>query len=202
MKNNKNILTKLIVLIIVIALILAFVRINRTEVEYVRSTIDNNKYRVRNLKDKQEAANILANIKINIDKFVAHLNNNSTKAGRKEFKQYINQLTDRIKICQISESEPGSVYTSYSINKGEEIIFCLRSKKDNKLHDINLIMFVCIHELSHVACPEIGHGDLFKKIFVYFLKEANKQQIYKIVDYSKNSEEYCGMILNETPVSN
>ena len=54
------------------------------------------------------------------------------------------------------ESTDDSKFTSYSINKGEEIVFCLRCKKTNQLHNINELMYVAIHEISHVACPEIG----------------------------------------------
>ena len=54
--------------------------------------------------------------------------------------------------------------TSKKINKGEEIVFCLRSIPDNKLHNINELMYVAIHEIAHVGCPEIGHTSLFKKI--------------------------------------
>ena len=37
-------------------------------------------------------------------------------------------------IAIVLESSEDSVYTSYSVNKGEEIVFCLRSRKiKNKL---------------------------------------------------------------------
>src|SRR5438445_471854 len=79
---------------------------------------------------------------------------------------YIEQLKERMSNVIISESSENNGYTSYSINKGEQIVFCLRSKKDNNhLHDLNLLMYVALHEMAHVACPEIGHTDLFKEIF-------------------------------------
>jgi len=88
--------------------------------------------------------------------------------------------------------------TSYSVNKGEELSFCLRSKKTGELHDINLLTYVGIHEISHIACPEIGHGDLFKKIFRMFALEGVNIGIYKKVDYSEIPIEYCGMILSSS----
>ena len=43
----------------------------------------------------------------------------------------------------ISESTKDNKYTSYSVNKGEKIVFCLRSRDEkNKLVDINIMMFV------------------------------------------------------------
>ena len=68
---------------------------------------------------------------------------------------------------KIYETSLTSNYTSYSINKGEELSFCLRSKSTGKLHDINLLMYVAVHELAHTACPETGHTPLFNKIFTH-----------------------------------
>ena len=59
-------------------------------------------------------------------------------------------------------------------------------------------MYVVIHEMSHFACPEIGHGPLFQKIFKKFLEESIKIGIYNYEDYNKNSVEYCGMNLNSS----
>ena len=98
----------------------------------------------------------------------------------------------------IYETEPDSNLTSYSVNKGEELSICLKSKKINKLHDQNLLMYVLIHEMAHMACPDIGHGELFKKIFKKFAEEAVKIGIYNYVDYSNYPVEYCGMELKSS----
>ena len=87
--------------------------------------------------------------------------------------------------------------TSYTINKGEKIVICLRSKLLSEIHDINTIMYVVIHELAHVACPEFGHTPLFKKIFIFLLKESYKINIYTPIDYRKKPQDYCGMTINE-----
>jgi predicted metal-dependent hydrolase len=59
-------------------------------------------------------------------------------------------------------------------------------------------MYVIIHEMSHFACPEIGHGELFQKIFKKFLKVAVELSIYTYDDYSSKPIEYCGMILSSS----
>jgi predicted metal-dependent hydrolase len=84
------------------------------------------------------------------------------------------------------------------VNKGEEIIFCLRSKNNDKLHDLNLLMYVALHEFAHVACPEIGHTPLFKKIFKFFIEVSIILKIYEYTDYSNNIKEYCGIYINES----
>jgi predicted metal-dependent hydrolase len=123
--------------------------------------------------------------------------------NKKDFPEYIEyiELLDKNfteKRTNIYETEPGSNLTSYSVNKGEELSVCLKSKTDNKLHDINLLMYVVIHEMAHMGCPEIGHGDLFKKVFKFFAEESVKIGIYKYVNYNKYPVEYCGMNLQST----
>ena len=116
------------------------------------------------------------------------------------FEEYIDQLSENFNENRtiIYETDPTSNLTSYSVNKGEELSFCLHSKKTKELHDINLLMYVAIHEMSHIACPEIGHGELFKKIFKNFVQIAVELNIYDKVDYNLYPIEYCGMNLNSS----
>ena len=110
----------------------------------------------------------------------------------------------KIKFCltrtKIYENDPTSDLTSFSVNKGEEVAFCLKSKRTGKLHDINLLLYVAIHEMAHMGCPEIGHGDLFKKVFRFLTLKAIDLGLYEKDDYSANPVEYCGMILSSSIV--
>jgi len=159
------------------------------------STVDNQEYLVRNAEDKSKAANILATIKNNIKKLVLYLKNNINEYY--DNKEYIKNLVNKTKEINIMETPADEKNTSYTINKGEKIVICLRSKFLNEIHDINTIMYVVIHELAHVACPEYGHTSLFKKIFVFLLKVSHKLNIYIPVDYRKKPQDYCGMTINE-----
>ena len=159
------------------------------------STVDNEEYFVRNVEDKSIAANTLATIKNNIKKLVLHFKNNISEYDAE--KEYINNLVKRTKQINIMETPNDEKNTSYTINKGEKIVICLRSKFLNEIHDINTIMYVVIHELAHVGCPEYGHTPLFKKIFIFLLKESHKINIYTPVDYRKKPQDYCGMTINE-----
>lgn len=159
---------------------------------------DGQKVRVNDEIDQQGSANLLAEIIVRIYKLRNYLKNNKDK--------YPNQI-DCIDLLeknlnedrtQIYENSTSSDYTSYSVNKGEEVVFCLRSKKTNKLHDINLMMYVAIHEMAHIGCFEIGHTKLFKEIFAFYLKIAIELDIYKYDNYDENPVEYCGMILSST----
>jgi predicted metal-dependent hydrolase len=159
------------------------------------ASIDNEEYLVRNVADKSIAANTLAAIKKNIKKLVLYLKTNESLF--KNEKEYIKNLVDRTKEINIMETPADEKNTSYTINKGEKIVICLRSKLLNEIHDINTIMYVVIHELAHVACPEYGHTPLFKKIFIFLLKQSHKINIYIPIDYRIKPQDYCGMTINE-----
>jgi hypothetical protein len=189
----------IIIILILILFLIFYIFYNNTyykdNLVYQKSTVDNTEYFVRNLEDKSNAANTLATIKNNIKKLVTYLNNNINKY--KDEKEYINNLVNRTKQINIMETPDDEQNTSYTINKGEKIVICLRAKILNEIHDINTIMYVVIHELAHVACPEYGHTPLFKKIFIFLLKESYKINIYTPIDYRKKPQDYCGMVINE-----
>jgi len=162
---------------------------------YEKSTLDNEYYWVREAPDKSIAANTLAQIKINMIKLVSYL-----KENRKSFPDYmsnINDLVKRTKVINIMETAADEKYTSYTINKGEKIVFCLRSKILDTIHDMNTLMYVVIHELAHVGCPEFGHTPLFRKIFKFLLIQSTKIDIYTPIDYRISPQYYCGMTINE-----
>ena len=166
-------------------------------------TIESNtgtKYMVYDDNLNKDKANLLAVIVKNMCLLKNHLIKNIESDDIKEFSIYIKQLDKNFNENRTSiyETDPNSDLTSYSVNKGEELSFCLTSKKTNQLHDINLLMYVAIHELSHIACPEIGHGALFKKIFKKFIDVSIELNIYNKVDYNQYPVEYCGMNLNSS----
>lgn len=185
------------IIIIFIFSIIAILKLEKNEVKYIKSTIDGNEYLVRDLPDKQLASDLLAHIKTNMTSIINHLNDNKDTKYIKN-KTYIEQLKKKSAESIINESSPNSSYTSYSVNKGEQIVFCLRSKYDNKLHDINLLMYVVLHELSHVACPEYGHTVLFKKIFAFITQVAIEMGLYIKIDFAKDPIEYCGLTISES----
>lgn len=176
-------------------LVYYFIKLSKPEVTYVKSKFDGKEYMVLNLDDKEEATYMLSIINKRISILQDHLLNNIHKYS--EYAPYIKQLGKKIKKLSLTENSPNGRYTSYTINKGDEIALCLRSRKTGKLHDINLIMYVVLHELAHVACPEIDHTYLFKKIFVFLIDVATKLKIYINIDYQINPHEYCGLIINE-----
>ena len=77
---------------------------------------------------------------------------------------------------------------SYTINK-KKIYLCLKDE-NGEYYDYNMLIYVALHELSHVLCDEIGHTPKFHRIFEKILKQAELLKIYNPnIPIVKN---YCG----------
>jgi hypothetical protein len=92
--------------------------------------------------------------------------------------------------------------TSYTLNKGSAMYICLRKKNiPNKLVDKNILLFVMLHEASHIAYYRgWGHNDGFWTTFKFILHEATLAGIYTPVDYSKYPVNYCGLNVSYNPL--
>lgn len=165
------------------------------EVTYVKCDVDGKEYLVRDLPDKKDAACLLGNIRLKLEKLVASMKEkypNDRSVLRMESKFNSNN---------ISEAGKSNQYTSYSVNKGEKIVFCIRQKDENEtLIDENTITFVAIHELAHVMTKSVGHTQEFWDNFKRLLKEAINQDLYTKIDYSKDPKEYCGIKVTDSPL--
>lgn len=165
-----------------------------TELSYTKSTVDNKEYLVRNREDKQDAADLLANIGKRLNKLVKSLAIEMPNDSR------VQRLENRFKPEKISETISNTNHTSYSVNKGEKIVFCIRTKDEKEeLIDINTILFVGIHELAHIMTESIGHTDEFWNNMKLLLKFAVKKKIYEYVDYNAQPVPYCGTTITDSP---
>ena len=174
--------------------------IRKSKVTIVEASDSGMKLQVYNDKNKLKSADLLAEIIKRMFKLRNYLIENKDKYP--DYKENIEMLEGNLTEdrTQIYENDPNSELTSFSVNKGEEVAFCLKSKRTGHLHQINLLMYVAIHEMAHIACPEIGHGELFKKIFKFLTLTAIDINLYTIDDYAKEPVEYCGMVLSSSIV--
>jgi hypothetical protein len=166
------------------------------DMSYVKSTVDNNSYLVRNLPDKLEAANRLAEVRSRILRLMTHFKQSKTD----------NQIAlDILKNfdadpTRFSESTPDSSYTSFTLNKGEKIHVCLRQKNSSQdLVDVNVLTFVTLHEVGHIGTREIGHTPLFWNNFAWILKQAEELGIYEFQNFSEQPVPYCGISITDQP---
>lgn len=188
----------IILILVLIIFLYGLLIVNYGKVIYVESYYDGQEYLVQNSIHKNESAILLSKLLERMKFIRDYLRENVEKYP--EFKEYINLLSYNFSDFRthVYEGDGENNLTSYSVNKGEELVFCLHSKKTNKLHDINLLMYIALHEMSHIACPEIGHTKLFKKIFNFLTKTAVELNLYQRIDFSTNPQEYCGMRLNSS----
>jgi hypothetical protein len=160
------------------------------------STVDGNKYCVRERNRLQESADLLATVGAKCKQLVEHL---SEKYPDRED---VRMLAKNFHPSKIVEILPTSTYTAYSENKGEKLAFCLNVTKGGKenLIDEHTLMFVALHECSHIFThAEIGHTQTFWANFKFLLEEAKAAGLHEPVDYSKTPAEYCSMKISDSP---
>jgi hypothetical protein len=158
------------------------------------STVDGNKYCVREREKINDAANLLARVTEKCKALIVYLKEKHSNDDD------VKRLIDGFNPKKISETLPTSELTAYSENKGEKIAFCLNKKKNGtKLIDINTLTFVAIHELSHIMTKSIGHKQEFWQNFKFLLQQAKAAGLYTPVDYEKKPESYCGMTITDSP---
>lgn len=190
----------ILIFVVILVIVVIVVKYHHSDLAYVKADVDNEYYLVRDLSDRQQASNLLARLKQRIETLTRYLSERRDTEYAK-FAPYIRQLEDRIKNVVVLESSEDSVYTSYSVNKGEQIVFCLRSREiKNQLHKLNLLMYVVLHEMAHVACPEYGHTPLFKEIFTFLATVAVSIHLYERIDFARDPTEYCGLTISDSVI--
>jgi hypothetical protein len=167
------------------------------DMAHVLSTVDGQKYLVRNLPDKQDAADRLARTREKLLRLMKNLKQSNPE------KPFVAQMIRNFDAdpSRFSESTPDASYTSYSVNKGEKVFMCLRQRNEREeLVNENIITFVALHELSHIGTTEVGHTPQFWNNFGWLLKKAEEIQIYQFTDFAAHPVEYCGIHITDQPV--
>lgn len=198
--SNKQTIINILLYISLIILIYFFYK-TYIQVSYVKSSIDNRQYIIRNKYEEfklKETADILAQINGRIEMLIQHLllsNEDKTKNFGKKLSEVYNPNV-------ISEAAFDTRYTTFTIDK-QDMHICLRTRDDHqKAYDINLLMYVVIHELAHMinydekGTPIIGHGKEFQKIFKSLIKESILANVYVYENYRESPKEYCGITIN------
>lgn len=187
-------------IIIILCVFITFILYEKEKYQLQISSIDGKEYFVYSYNNSQDAANILSRLNISIAKLVSHL---KIKYGKNH--TVVNKLITRYNPDVIYELIPTwlSGNVAYTRGKGKSLYICLRPifRNDNLLHDFNTIMFVALHEITHVATNVKDHPPEFWRTFKFILDESVKIGIYKPVDYSHANVTYCddNMVINYNP---
>lgn len=165
------------------------------QLKCIISTVDGNKYCVRERDRLQDAADILAKVNTKCKQLVDYT------SQKHNGKDNVKRLKEGYNPDRIAETLPTSEYTAYSENKGEKLAFCLNKKKkgEDQLIDEHTLMFVAIHELAHIATKSIGHKTEFWDNFKFLLENAYEAGIHVPKDYKMEPAEYCGMDIHDNP---
>jgi predicted metal-dependent hydrolase len=159
----------------------------------VKSDIDNTEYTVQIKEDAKEAADLIATIKNKLNTLLEHLEKSYSNNDER-----IIMLKKNYRPEKLSEGVDTPGYTSYSVNKGEQIVLCLRNK--DKLMDVNTMMFVVLHEFAHLSTESIGHTEDFWTNFKWILEESMNIGIYVRQDFKNNNVDYCGIKITSSPL--
>lgn len=172
--------------------------LNFNEIDYVKGH-DNRKYLVLNLHDKREAADKLADINNLMLTIIRELETLPHESVTLDQRKCIGQMRRRFK-SNLIENAPGGKTTSYTLNKGDSIYMCLRTgEADNKIIDDNTLIFVALHELSHIMTQSIGHTFEFWGNFRFILSHAIQRGHYKYFPYHLAPKKYCGSKITSHP---
>lgn len=199
MEYFSTILGLLLLVYIIYSMIYTYV-----EIEYVSSDIDNRTYMIRRghnqtQKFYKESANTLAIINQRMEKLIDHLDKTYSNDSSKNY--FIKKLKESYNPYMISEAAVDKRYTTYTVDK-KDMHICLRTRdSEEKVYDINTLMYVVLHESAHLAnysqdgTAIIGHGNSFKMIFKFLVEQAIKLGLYNYVDYANVPQEYCGILV-------
>jgi hypothetical protein len=163
----------------------------------VKSSIDGKLYRVRDMRDKQQAADLLAKVRLRMKKLYAHLS--STFPDKPQVKRLL--LRFEANPERILEATPDAEHTSYSVNKGESVHLCLRQRQgaDENLVNENVMVFVSLHEMAHMITDSVGHEPEFWNNFGWLLKQAENLGVYQYQDFKAHPVRYCGTNITDQP---
>jgi hypothetical protein len=163
----------------------------------VTSSVDGRQYKVRDMADKQAAADLMARVRMKILKLYTYVTEKFP--NKPQIKQWLQNFTPDPNRFQ--EATPDAEHTSYSVNKGEKIHLCLRQREGNNenLVSENIMVFVSLHEMAHVITPSLGHGPDFWNNFAWLLKQAEEIHIYSYQDFKAHPVSYCGLNITDSP---
>ncbi len=175
---------------------------------YVKSNINGKYYLVQNLPDKQNAADKLAQISDGCVKLIDYLKKNYPEID------ITKRLAKNYNPENVSEGIDSNSYTTYTVNKGEQMVFCLRTKgakeekknnsdeqeRKNEIHKLNILMFVAIHEMAHIASVSLDHTPEFRENFKFLLEQAINCNVYRDEKYDIEPKYYCGILVTDNPL--
>jgi hypothetical protein len=200
MIKKKDLIINIVGCVIIILILICIIKLGKLDPESLEmrlSKLTNKFYGIQeDLPNSEEALKMIGRLELFIDKLINYLD---TKYPRSKDVR-VDRLIKRLHDIKLEESPDEQNTSSYTINKGELIALCVRKKDTKDIHDYELLKFVVIHELAHVASISTGHNNEFIINFKWLLQEAKEAGIYQPIDYSKKHITYCGVKVTNNPM--
>jgi uncharacterized protein YxeA len=194
----------LLALIIIVAL---YHRRKRSTEIYV----DGDWYTVKGTKDAARTAQVLADINAFNIKLMRHLKMKYNVSLDKSYGSYGDEanpyvptkpqlvwmLLSNYNQNRIFEHMPSLMNkdTAFVIDKGEQYGLCVKDK-NGEYHDFDTLLFVDLHEMSHMSIHDVDHSLLFWNVFKFYLYEAKEVLGRKI----STQGSYCGIEVKYNPL--
>ena len=173
------------------------------------SNNDGNCYKISadfSSKTYQQAANELARINEYNANFITYLRNKYlwVNNSNEKMKAITLKLIENYNPDVLRENNPNNINnTSYVLEKGKVVAFCLREKEsgNDNFEDPEMLIFVNLHEISHLAMSfhDPQHGDEFWETFKLIINEAIAAGMYEPKNWANNPKKYCGLRVDYNP---
>lgn len=160
---------------------------------------DGLQYEMQNLPNKEKAVETMAAVHTGLVKLYEYYKTTPNVAQDPAVARFVSRFSSDVFV----ENDMQSPDTSYSENKGQKIVVCLRDKTKPPQYpviDQNTIMFVMLHEMAHLMTETIGHTSEFWNNFKRILQDAIQLGIYQPVNYAQRPTPYCGMTITDSPL--
>lgn len=115
----------------------------------------------------------------------------------RKYQYFAEHIVDRYNPTVVREGHGDNGDTSFVINKGKELVMCMKNR-EGQYHDMQLLKYVILHEISHIGSIEYDHGEEFWTNFQWLLHYLSAKGYYTPDDYSKKPVEYCKNIMLKT----
>src|SRR5947209_13972630 len=157
-------ITEFIAILVVVVLIFIIFKKVRIDDRVNVLASDGRNYLVRNTDNKVETAEGLARLNSKVLLLISKLEEEAKIEP--EHLPMVTRLRQRYRPEKISEGIVDQRFTSYTVNKGEEMVLCMRTRdgKDEMYND-NILFYVTLHELAHVGSLTEHHNEEFHKNF-------------------------------------
>lgn len=158
-------------------------------------------------KNHEGAVKLMADSHKNVIELLRHMREKYIRGpmgNRYPNRQIVTEnLLRRYDVDALVENSPRNPLndTSFTVQKGKVLALCMREKRSgrNRLHSLELVTFVHIHEMAHLAIDELQHPPKFWQVFKLLLIEAEEAGIIKTPDYQFDPVVYCGLDVAYNP---